>query len=262
MKYNLLEIVQRILSAMGSDEVNSYDDTVESSDVANIVKETYWYLVGRMDLPANHNVFKLDASGDSTKPVLMTRPSSVLDIDYIKYSSDDADGNTEFKQIMYLPLEEFLERTLTLKESDTNVGEMEVPVNGVNFQFKFRNDLKPTYYTTLDDETIIFDSYDSSVDSTLVSSKTLCYGKLIPTFTMSDSFTPDLDAEQFQLLLNEAKTQAFFELKQVENAQSNERARKSFISTQRTKQSIPSNRPAIKRTPNYGRSSPSVGRRN
>jgi hypothetical protein len=261
MKYTLLEMTQRILGSMGSDEVNSYSDTVESSDVAQIIRETYWYLVGRMDLPANHNVFQLDASGDSTKPVLMTRPSTVLDIDYIKYSSDDENGDTEFKEIMYLPLNEFLERTLTLKESETNVGEMTLTINSQDFQFKFRNDLKPTYYTTIDDETIIFDSYDSSVDTTLTSAKTLCYGKLLPTFTMSDTFTPDLDAEQFQLLLNEAKTQAFFELKQVENAQSNERARKSFISTQRTKHSIPSARPAIERTPNYGRSGPSVGRR-
>ena len=41
MKYTLLEIVQEILSDMDSDEVNSIDDTVESQQVASIVRSAY-----------------------------------------------------------------------------------------------------------------------------------------------------------------------------------------------------------------------------
>ncbi len=52
------------------------------------------------------------------------------------------------------------------------------------------------------------------MDTTLQTSKTLCYGQIIPTFTLEDSFIPDLDDTQFPLLLNEAKAIAFVELKQ------------------------------------------------
>ena len=41
MKYTLLAIVQEILSDMDSDEVNSIDDTVESQQVASIVRSAY-----------------------------------------------------------------------------------------------------------------------------------------------------------------------------------------------------------------------------
>lgn len=244
-------MVQRILESMESDEVNSYADTIESTSVANIIKETYWFLVGRMDLPSTHNVFQLNASGDSTKPTLMTLPSSVVDIDYIKYQDLDEENNTEFKEMMFMPLKDFLEMTLSLDESETEVSTMVLDVDGTNFTFKYYNDREPTYYTTLDDTNIVFDAYDSVVDTTLQASKTLCYGKKAPDFTMSDTFTPKLDQDQFQLLLNEAKTQAFVELKQTTNEHSGYRARKSFIHTQKTKHNVPTGRQKGYRT--YGR---------
>lgn len=40
MKYTLLELTQRILESMNSDEVNSIGDTEESMTVANIIKES------------------------------------------------------------------------------------------------------------------------------------------------------------------------------------------------------------------------------
>lgn len=252
MKYTLLEMTQRILGSIGGDEVDSYADTVESTDVSNIIKETYWYLVSRMDLPAHHTFFKLDASGDSTKPTLMTLPSDVLDVDYIKYS-ELSGTDVIHEEVKFMELEDFMQMQLALKESETTVETMTISLDGTDFTFKFKNDNPPRWYTTTEDTNLMFDSYDSAVDSTLQSSKTLCYGKKIPTFTMSDSFIPKLDAQQFQLLLNEAKSQASIELKHIQNAHSDMRARKTFINTQRTKNNVPSSTPGIYKAPRYGR---------
>ena len=58
MKYTLLEMTQDILSNMSSDEVNSISDTPESLQVATIIKQKYYDIVSRGDLP-EHNLYRL-----------------------------------------------------------------------------------------------------------------------------------------------------------------------------------------------------------
>lgn len=253
MRYTLLEMVQSILRAMGGDEVNSYSDTVESVDVAHIIKESYNYLAGRMDFPKQATFFNLDASGDSTKPTLMTVPTDVINMEWIKYKHLDSSSNSVWTELTFLPIEDFMRRQEALKESETNIGTMTVSLDGISFEFKYYNDRNPTYYSNVDNYHLVFDSYDSTVDTTLQANKTLCFGEKVPTFTMSDSFTPDLDPIQFELLLNEAKSQAFVELKQMQNTHSERRAAKTFNTVQRKKRNMPKGYPEVKKTPNYGR---------
>lgn len=253
MKYTLLEMTQRILESLGSDEVNSINDTVESIDVAKTIKETYYYLISKMDHTENKSLFQLTPSGNNSKPVLMTLPSNVLQLEWIKYNTPDSSSNSNFQEVHFLPLEDFVNRYVNLKESDSNVATMTIPFNGTNFTFKYRNDKEPQYYTTVDENSIIFDSYDSSLDTTLQASKTLCFGLLEPTFLLQDNFIPKLDSQNFQQLLNEAKAQAFIEIKQVENPKAEYRARKSHITVQRTKENLPGNKPGLRKAPKFGR---------
>jgi hypothetical protein len=51
VKYTLLELTQRILESMDSDEVDSIEDSPESLAVANIIKECYFDILGKLDLP-------------------------------------------------------------------------------------------------------------------------------------------------------------------------------------------------------------------
>ncbi len=75
-------------------------------------------------------------------------------------------------------------------------------------------------------------------NSFLQKSKVQCYGEIVPSWTHSNTFTPNLDAKHFTLLLNEAKAQAFIELKQQANPKAEKRARRGWIQAQRTKKSI------------------------
>jgi len=56
MKLSLLDITQKILSSLDSDPVNSIDDTVESIQVADIVKESYYSLMAERDWPFLHEL--------------------------------------------------------------------------------------------------------------------------------------------------------------------------------------------------------------
>lgn len=125
-------------------------------------------------------------------------------------------------------------------------------IDGSDFTFKFKNDSHPTWYTTPNDQIVIFDSYDAVEDSTLQADKTLCFGMIVPTFTMSDTFVPDLDPRQFQLLLQAAKAQSFSELKQVENSKAEKKERRNKIIVQKQIDAFDS-RPALQRLPMYGR---------
>jgi len=75
MKRTLLDYTQSILSSLNSAEVNSIGDTTESLQVAEILRTTYYNILGRAELPEHEKLFQLTSSGDPTKPTLMFRPN-------------------------------------------------------------------------------------------------------------------------------------------------------------------------------------------
>lgn len=249
MKYTLLELTQNILSRLDSDEVDSISDTVEATQVARIVRNTYFNILTRSNLPEHKKLVQLTSSGSLVQPVLMIRPDNVQKIDWIKYNTRLATDTTDrFEYVTILPLAQFLEMMDRLSTADTNVGTM--VLNGITFTFT--NNIKPTFCTIVDDLYFVFDSYDSGVDSTLQTSKTKAFALTVPTFALVDTTIPDLDDVQFPLLLSEATSVAFVDLKQMPNQKAEQESRRNWISLQRTKalKKVPS---AFDELPNYGR---------
>ena len=238
---------------MDSDEVNSISDTVESNQVALLLRSVYYDLAVDLGLPEHEGLFELDASGDSTKPTLMTVPSNVGIVRSIKYNIVElGDTRAEYQQMQYKPFEDFLEGQKMYLEDTVTAGEMTFTSNGENFEVLYRNDKAPQFYTTFDDSTILFDSYDSTVDDTLQKSKTMCMGVVYPVFTLADSFVPDLDITQFSLLKNRAKVRAFAELKQAQNQEAASEARRQKIIVQKRKWTVTGD-PPIYNLPRYGK---------
>lgn len=253
MKYTLLDVVQTVLSSLDSDEVNSITDTTEALQIAYTVRSVYYRIAASADLPEQKGVFNLTSSGAST-PVIMYRPSNVNNIEFIKYNkADTIDTDPQFRYIEFLPLEDFLSMMHELDYSDSTVDSFDLSVNsGDTLKILYRNDKHPDYYTTYDDNTIIFDSFLSSYEANLQSSKTLCFGLFNNTFYLTDSFIPNLDEQQFDLLINEVKSWCAVELKQTVHQKAEQAARKGWISLQRTKHAFPHENPL----PDYGRRKP------
>ena len=86
-RLTLLDLTQDILSDMSSDEVNSIDDTVESLQVAGIIKSTYFNIIDGRDWPHLYQMFVLEASGDSNKPTHMRLPDNIIEIEWLKYNT-------------------------------------------------------------------------------------------------------------------------------------------------------------------------------
>jgi hypothetical protein len=211
----VLDMVQRILSDLESDEVNSISDSVESQEVADILRDTYFNIIDGKEWPHLKQFFQLEAA-TAARPTHMSLPSNVVDVEYIKYDKQTStDTFTKFMDVKYLTPLEFMNK-LNVRQSDASTIDVVSDATGVNLNIK--NDVAPTYYTSFDNDNIVMDSYDSAVDTTnLQQSKVQAYGSIYPTWTHSDTFTPDLPQQAFSYLLNEAKSAAFIIVKQTAN---------------------------------------------
>lgn len=240
MRKTLLDMTQLILSAMDSDEVNSIADTIEATQVAKVIESTYYDIITDIRMPEHSTAFQLIASGTSTKPCVMTVPTNVTKVDEIRYNIKTTDEDyPNYKLLEYVSFYDFMQRTQGYRTETLNTGSMIVPFNGEDYTFIFRNNKMPQFYTTCDDNTILFDSYDNTEDSTLQKIKTMCLGSVYPAWSMTDTFIPDIDPTQFSLLINRAKTRAFKELKQQDNAESAGEARRQKIAVQKRKRKTP-----------------------
>lgn len=252
MKYTLLDIVQSVLSALDSDEVNSITDSPEAYQVAYIARRVYYRIASSSNLPEHKAMFKLTASSSSS-PVVMYRPSNVINIEWIKYDIQNlTDTDTNFRYIQPLPVPDFMDKVHSKVESNTNVSVFTLAADDSSFSVLYDTDRMPTYYTSFNDGTILFDAIDTGVDSNLQSSKTLCYGEVGKTFLFQDAFVPDLDEQQFDLFLNECISVASVELKQQVNPKAEEAARRGWITLLRTKEGIHV-QSSFDRLPDYGR---------
>jgi hypothetical protein len=265
MKFTLLDIVQEILGDMDSDEVNSIDDTVESMQVATIVRSTFYDLAIELQLPEHEGLFELIASSDPDKPTLMTVPETVSLIRSIKYNTMTADDEFSlYNDVNFLPFPDFLAQQDGYRGQTTDVGEMSFTLSGDTFEIMFATNKHPQWFTTVDDHTLIFDSYDSELDTTLQKSKTMCMGVILPTFDMVDTFTPDLDPTQFSLLKNKVRVRAFLQLKQMQHPEAAKEVRKQQIQTQKNKWLAPREHPLNQIDRHFGRkgvTSTSINRR-
>jgi hypothetical protein len=256
MKLTLLDMTQDILASMSGDQVDSITDNSESDAIARIIRSCYYDIVAPEHFPENYDMFQLTASGDSSKPVLMIRPNNVNNIQWIRYNKatlDDTDPM--WTEIRYKPLRDFLNYVQGFKLSDSFVDSMSITtMSGSSIQFLYRNDAAPNWYTTYDDDHIVFDSFDSEVDTTLQTIKTQAWGHIGETFQLSDSYVPVIDDSLFPLLLNEAKSLAWQELLKTQHTGAMKKARKHWITSQRTKSAFGNNADAYNALPNYGRS--------
>lgn len=229
MRYTLLELVQRILGAMESDEVSTVGESTESTEVARIIKECYFDIIGDINPSEQEGLFKLDASADDEKPCLMYLPSTVSKMRWLRYNDGDSLLEPSYRDLSYRNTDEFLYYHTGLDSDSALVDTMTVNIKGTDYTFQFRNDAHPSYYTIFYDRFVVFDSYKSDEEDTLTQARTLGFGSLVPEFSFEDTFVPELDPRQFQLLLSEAKAMAFVELKQAANSTAEKKARRNRI---------------------------------
>lgn len=207
IKKTLLEIVQEILSAMDSEAVNTISDSEEAGQVADIVGSTFYNIIATRDVAAHERLLRLTALSDSNYPTSFVLTDTVKHINKVWYNTETVSA-PRFKEIDFLEPTQFLDRLDGVQEDYLLVFE---PVTGA--PVKIRTNQHPSFYTSFDDTYLMFDAYDTTVDSTLQQTKVRALGAVFPTFSKTDSYVPDLAPQYFPYLINEAKSVCFDVLK-------------------------------------------------
>lgn len=247
MKMTLLEMVQDILNDMDSDEVNSINDTIEAQQVAQILKTSFFELISNRNWSHLRKLIQLEASNDVTRPNYLKTPSNVQELEQIKYNkAKDDDTRLLFQDVTYKYPDEFL-REVQARNTDLDYVTVVTDYSGIPIPVVTNQ--PPMYWTSFDDQYVVFDSYDSSVDDTLKSSKSQAYAYVQPTWEHNDTFVPNLPTDAFALLLEESKSNAFLTLKQMPNQKAEQRASRQNRWLSRKDWT---NKGGI-RLPNYGR---------
>lgn len=249
MKKPLLSIVQDILTEMDSDEVNGIDDTVESQQVATIIKNCYYELISNRNWDFLKKIININSSNDLSKPSHLKLPENVKELIFFRYDCTKvSDTNTIYRDIKYQYPDEFLRHIGARNTSNTNTTVV-TDISGT--QLFILNNVAPTYWTSFDDQYIVCDSYDRALDDTLKASKTQVYAVVEPVWVHQDDAVPDLPSEAFSLLEEESKSTAMLKLRQMTDQKSEQKSKRqsSWLSRKQW-----TSHGGV-RYPNYGRGS-------
>ncbi|AYP28020.1 tubular protein A [Lentibacter phage vB_LenP_ICBM1] len=248
MKMTLLEMVQNILSDMDSEEINSISDSNEAEQIAQVVKNTYFNMIATRFIPEHSQTIKLTSFSSSARPTHFSFPTRVKNIEFLDYNVSKSVGGVEYRRLKYLSPDEFF--GLSDGRDSLSSSVKQVADVGSDSILLIRNDTMPMYYTSFDDDTVVLDSYDASVDATLTSAKTRAYGVKYPTFdAFSDTFVPDIDDTMFPFLLAEAKSTAMSLFKSGSDPKIEQAARRQKVYVQNDMHKVNTGRPKN----NYGR---------
>jgi hypothetical protein len=210
-RMTMLEMVRNIHLDLGeSTYIYTINQNMLSTHITEIVKTSYFNIVDSREWPHLLKSFQLTATSAST-PTHMTLPTTKTNMHYVKYNKKPLGlGTNLFTLIKFLPPQRFMN---LVDARDDTLSTVDIITDTSGISINIINNVAPTYYTSFDEQTIIFDSYNVAVDSYLTAAKTQCYGMIYPTYTEADDFYLDLPPEMFNLVLNDAKSVAYLTFK-------------------------------------------------
>lgn len=228
MKMTLLEYVIDIMNDMDSDLVNSIFDTFESEQVAQIVKSSYFAMMSNRNWPHLKRPVRISASGNPNRPTELVVQDYIKELVMLNYDcSKSGSGRTDYREVKWIESDDFLRHTNLRDVSKPEVEQTYVGDGGSrSITYNIYTDRAPSYFTSFDDKTLTFDSYDSSVDSTLQLNKTQAIAYVMPEWEHVDGHIPDLPEEAVTALLEESKSRAMFKLKQMQDLKAESEANK------------------------------------
>lgn len=262
MKYSLLDIVQDVLNDMDGDEVNSIDDTVEATQVAYIVKSTYMAMMANRNWPHLRKAVTLIPTTNLAQPTSLYVKEAIKELSFINYNSRDenSEARAKWKRMQWREPDDFLKITNSYNILEDNVDQIQ---DDSKIDIQIMNDRHPTIFTSFDDKTLIFNSYNKELETNLESTFVQAMAYVMPSWIPSDSFVPDLPDEAFPALIEETKSRASLKLRQVTDRKSEEESRRQQRWLSRKARRVSTNM----HYPNYGRgrgkgSSPYIDKNN
>lgn len=197
MQRTLLYTVQRVLEKLNLDPVNSISDTEDALLVSREAETTFYDMLSRGEWKANLELLRVEAVSDLAAPTTIRIPDDVMKLSSVRYNCTYPDKKKDTRSIEFLEPEEFLQRSYSLNTDLSSVEESEISGRVILVE----NNRMPAYYTSFDNEHLIFDAYDKDVEDTVNASKTVCYGEVNPSWLESDDFVIPVQTNLYPLYL-------------------------------------------------------------
>ena len=235
---------------MDSDEVEKITETIESQQVVDIIFETHEEILDRRTWEFTlHRPRQLDTPAVSVVTNLDI-PSDVMHVEEVRYKNFDT---VRFDLISYLAPDKFVEET---SRRDVTQAQYEnITVNDGVVLVVF-NDRVPRFWTSFDENIITFDAYDKANEAAVTAANSSILAQVRPTFTQSDTFVAAWPEQMFTLLLHEAKSSCWIQLKQEGNPKSEQIARRQYIKLRELERRTVKDKDVV----DYSRRSPSFNR--
>lgn len=222
MKYTLLEIVQKIHSDLAFDAVNSIGDTDESVRVASIAEQVFFEMISQRDWPHTKKLGRALSTSDTTKRTQLLLPETLSRLDWITYNRRRAtDTRDKYEGLTYKTPDDFLLLSNSLDSGNSNV-EANTTYDGATYYIW--TDRPPTFYTSFDDNTIVLDSVDLAVESTVQGIHSQISYHRSPVWDTSDDFVPDLPDEAFPGYMAEVRSVTAVLIKEVQDAKAEQQS--------------------------------------
>lgn len=253
----LVEAVNNILSSMDSLLVNTTEDTIESKQVKEILRDVWYEMQAVRNIGAcEETVFNEATTGkyESLNEVTLVIPTAVTRVQSVWFVNRPYEFNSS-RELPYVHESDFLTRQFRLETSDDvvntfNIDDIALPVY---------NHKMPSMYTIFKERYIVFDSYwadPTDFDGYVGTIPSMfCHIKHIkePSFPLldTDTFTP-FNGKLQTLLLLTAKDRAFEIIKGLRSATIADTVKKTnrFLA-QEQRVSLD----GVPRLPNFGRRS-------
>ena len=219
-------MLQELGAGLGSDEIDSLDETIEASDIMTILEQTYQEVLNRKtwEFMKGH-IRQLDA--DATYANVLAIPSDVIKIEKITYR----DTTGKFVDVQYLSAEEFMMIVQSRNTVNANITAIN---NADGVAINVRTDATPAYWTSFDEVTVTFDSFDSSVAAENLATDSVIISDVMP---VTDFTNPagvlNIPERMETLVFNEALSTCNYRIRQTADPRTDRIARRQGISLRR-----------------------------
>lgn len=230
-KLTMLQVVNKAMEALNLDEVNSISDSPDAEQIAQIAQSAAYELLNQSEWPFTIRYTQLESVADADRPNYLRIPDTVTRIDYIKYDNTDPDDAVDdvdlvkIEDIEWMAPQQFMDMIL---ERNSQVDEVQVVTDFDGADLLIYNDRGPSYWTSFDDEYIVFDAVDLGIESTLQGNKSQVFGKTVQDIVLADDFQLDAPAHFFSTWLAETISTAFIYMKQEASPKDEQRARRGL----------------------------------
>ncbi len=229
-KKTILQLVQQLGEGIGSDEIDTLDETIEASEIATILEQTVTEIISRKPWKfIQDRVRQLDArSGGSTQLNTLVIPTDVTRIKCLRYRDTNNTTVTTFLDLTYMEPCDFIAFVQARNSADANITAI---ANSDGVLINVLTDNTPTRWTSFDEENITFDAYDATLGTGNLISDSVIIADIVPVIDYTDpTATLKMPERMETLVFNEALVVCNYRLRQTADPRAAQVARRQHIS--------------------------------